>query len=247
MRESSTPWVRASGCCSRGGEHEPERLLRSSAGSSRVCTRTRREAREAGRSRMIRLTWGSPRWNPKRVSTPPTSDASENPPLLEPRAETRGSERGCPGPPGVGMTGRRRLVRLPVPRRCRARCATSSRRSACSTQHVRRTPPGCAGARPRGRARCCGRRRRAHRLRRHARDTGITLGHRHDGADELVAGRVHHFTFAPGGRSRSSVSRPSAPSSEPARIMPCDSTPMSLAGCRLATTTTFFPTRSAGA
>src|SRR6185503_20841699 len=83
-------------------------------------------------------------------------------------------------------------------------------------------------------------------LAQHARDRRITLGHADDRLDVRLAG---HFTRAPGGRSRSRTSTASAPSSsvEPASTIPCDWIPISLAGSRFATTTTFLPTRSAGA
>src|SRR5262249_46209623 len=45
----------------------------------------------------------------------------------------------------------------------------------------------------------------------------------------LIGRQTAHRTFAPGGRSRSTVSTASLPSTEPARTMPFDSIPMSLA------------------
>ena len=56
-----------------------------------------------------------------------------------------------------------------------------------------------------------------------------------------------HVIFVPGGRSRSSVSTASFPSVDAASTIPLDSIPMSFAGSRFATTTTFLPTSSAGA
>ena len=53
--------------------------------------------------------------------------------------------------------------------------------------------------------------------------------------------RTYCETFAPGGRSRSSARSASVSPAEPARTMPFDSTPISVAGSRFATTTTFRP------
>ncbi len=55
-----------------------------------------------------------------------------------------------------------------------------------------------------------------------------------------------YFTPVPGGTSSSADSRYGAPSMDAARSIPRDSTPMSLVGWRLATTTMRLPTRSAG-
>src|SRR5439155_20951684 len=87
-------------------------------------------------------------------------------------------------------------------------------------------------------------------LAQHTRDGRVALGDRQDRVDELVLTEPRqrrHVIFVPGGRSRSSVSTASFPSVEPARTMPLDSIPISCAGSRFATTTTFLPTRSAGA
>ena len=57
---------------------------------------------------------------------------------------------------------------------------------------------------------------------------------------------ARHRTSVPGGTSRSGWSSTGWPSSEAASTMPRDSTPISLAGCRLATTTTWRPTSDSG-
>lgn len=56
-----------------------------------------------------------------------------------------------------------------------------------------------------------------------------------------------HFTFVPAGTLGSTLSRLGSPSIDAASTIPFDSTPISLAGCRFATITTFLPTRSSGA
>ena len=56
----------------------------------------------------------------------------------------------------------------------------------------------------------------------------------------------HDRDVAPEGKSLSRVSSDSVPPCSAASTIPFDSTPMSVAGCRLATMTTFRPTRSAG-
>jgi hypothetical protein len=53
-------------------------------------------------------------------------------------------------------------------------------------------------------------------------------------------------TFAPDGRSRSSARRASVSPAEPASTMPFEVTPISVAGSRFATTTTFRPTSASG-
>src|SRR5262249_29643294 len=84
-------------------------------------------------------------------------------------------------------------------------------------------------------------------LAQHAGDGGIAAGDLQDGPHVVVGHRRHHFTFEPGGRSRSGITTPRPCPPSPASTMPCDSMPISFAGCRFATTTTFLPTRSAGA
>jgi hypothetical protein len=64
---------------------------------------------------------------------------------------------------------------------------------------------------------------------------------------DLPGRHVNYRTFDPGGSSRSSVSRARLPAPEPASTIPFDSIPIMVVGWRLATTTTFRPTRSAGA
>ena len=72
-----------------------------------------------------------------------------------------------------------------------------------------------------------------------ARDRLVALRHLEDD----VHGELHepYCILAPAGRSRSRVRRARRPSLDPARTIPFDSTPISLAGWRLATTTTFLP------
>src|SRR6185503_5974042 len=93
------------------------------------------------------------------------------------------------------------------------------------------------GARPHGAV-------EAQDLAEHAPDGRVALGDLHDRVDVLV---VRHVTFAPGGRSRSSERTDSFPPIDAASTMPFDSMPISFAASRLATMTTFLPTRSAGA
>lgn len=58
--------------------------------------------------------------------------------------------------------------------------------------------------------------------------------------------RRAHLTLVPLGTGAAGCSSTGEPSTEAARTMPLDSTPMSLAGWRFATTTTCLPTRSSG-
>ena len=53
-----------------------------------------------------------------------------------------------------------------------------------------------------------------------------------------------HFTFVPGATPASKEQSTALPSIDPASTMPLDSTPMSLAGLRFATTMTVLPTRT---
>ena len=55
-----------------------------------------------------------------------------------------------------------------------------------------------------------------------------------------------HFTLVPGSTSSRMVTSPTTSLSPAASTIPCDSTPMSLAGLRLATTTTRRPMRLSG-
>src|SRR5712691_11783924 len=56
-----------------------------------------------------------------------------------------------------------------------------------------------------------------------------------------------YLTLAPGGTSASKVHSTALPSTDAASTMPFDSTPISFAGFRSATITTFFPTSVSGA
>ena len=86
-----------------------------------------------------------------------------------------------------------------------------------------------------------------HSRRERPRDDFPTLG----GREHLhVAVRVaDHFTRVPGGTSASGTRITGSPlsASDAASTIPSDSSPMSLAGCRLATTTTVFPTSASAA
>ena len=55
-----------------------------------------------------------------------------------------------------------------------------------------------------------------------------------------------HFTFVPGATAASNVQSTALPSTEPASTIPFDSTPMSFAGFRFATSTIVFPTSASG-
>ena len=57
---------------------------------------------------------------------------------------------------------------------------------------------------------------------------------------------LRHLTFVPGATSVSNVQSTALPSTEAASTMPFDSTPMSFAGFRFATSTTFRPTSASG-
>ena len=90
-------------------------------------------------------------------------------------------------------------------------------------------------------------------LPQHAADGGVAGRDLHHGVHVLVRAQrraeraVAHVTFAPGGKSRSSVRTESLPPAEAASTIPFDSTPISFAASRFATMTTFLPTISAGA
>ena len=66
------------------------------------------------------------------------------------------------------------------------------------------------------------------------------------GVDRAREVGLAHLTRVPFGTWAPGWSRTGLPSSEAARIIPCDSTPISFAGWRFATTTTCLPTRSSG-
>ena len=70
---------------------------------------------------------------------------------------------------------------------------------------------------------------------------------RDDEGYEEERGRADYFTFVPGGTSASNVQSTALPSSDAASTIPNDSTPMSFAGFRFATRTTFLPTSDSGA
>src|SRR4029077_16754170 len=65
-------------------------------------------------------------------------------------------------------------------------------------------------------------------------------------AERLPEDGAHYLTLEPEGTSLSRVSSDTVPSWEAASTMPMDSTPIRVAGSRLATITTLRPTRASG-